>query len=337
MLLFSSMVICCAVFIQFNSSYMNGQRECFSGDIKTHSVSVSFEGASQEKTAVEAVFNMLDERTDIEYYIVKQRLSKTTAFGAENVYAIIPVTRNPYEKIAVSEGSLMDTVTKEPEKGYVYLAWQHTNLKNREDITFGGKVLIDGSEYILQASLSQTQFDILLSSNDFFDTYIPDGFIYAYDPLINLKTVRNINGEINKMLTDVVINVSSGLSGDAERIYNQSFIILTILLFACFINIVILFRYIIKRREKTLMIMRLYGLTGIRMFTGLFLEISAYSLTAYLTTLICFNIFWFLSGGIRFALLNNRESLAIFAMFIAICLINAAYISIKSALSAPST
>jgi hypothetical protein len=312
LILFISMIICCAVFIQFNVSYINDKRRYFAEDIKMHSVAVDLK---EQTTYVDAlkVSSQLSNNRHVEYYILHTTLEENK-YNIKDAYTFYIVNRNPFEKVVVTDGSLSANSTNEPQVGHAYLGFQFSLFEASHDLTIGKPFRLSeaGPQYINQCAVAFSEYEMIISNEDFKEYNSVDRIIYSYDSTVNLKHITKLNQNIKRIVPKAEFNISYGLEGDEKTKYQQSMIFISILLAACVINYNFVFLFLVNRRMDQLIIVRLLGSKKMNIFFMIFMEMLSYAMTTFILVITGFMLYWLWLYGWKETRVNLNNSIQIF-------------------------
>lgn len=157
------------------------------------------------------------------------------------------------------------------------------------------------------------------------DATIQQGFNIAFSRYVNARDYNHIGSIAKEVFGDRIELRDIGLPDpDTIKIYNTILIVAVVITLIAAINYAILYSYILKKRSRQIMCMRLCGMKysqAVLLYLG---ENILISLPVYIATVICFikKVLPWMAGKYSYALdtFNNNVYIMFFAIYFAVSL-----------------
>lgn len=332
-ILLTSIVISYSVFVFYNDSFYTEQRKFLSNHFKNHSVSIDFNETISYPNTVE-IIKMFDDSFCNYILLSFDTQTDSETYSIRSVSALIPVDKEPYHFLYSTLSQ--NKYAAEPHAGYSYISNKFTNGRHGEGLYLHGTFSIGNYQYTISdiCSVSYDQIEVLLSLPDFQKHNRVDNLTYVYKENSPLSLLQKKNEEILSLFPNANISINNELSELSQNAYNDSLSIIAVLLLACILNYCLIFTYLANKRCDDFIIMRLFGITKLRVMGMLLLELVLYNVVAFLISMCGFSIYWILIDDVDI-MIHYRDSLPVVIVFLSGSLIIGIYNVVKLSRNMP--
>lgn len=196
-------------------------------------------------------------------------------------------------------------------------------------------IMLDGELYEIigfHYGMPDSVYAIITSLPD--DATIQQGFSISFNRYVNAKDYNHIGSIAKDVFGDRIELRDIGLPDlDTIKIYNTILIVAVVITLIAAVNYAILYSYILKKRSRQIMCMRLCGMKysqAVLLYLG---ENILISLPVYIATVICFikKVLPWMAGKYSYALdkFNNNVYIMFFAIYFAVSLIILLFMILK--------
>ena len=313
-ILLLSIVISYSVFVFYNDAFFSEQRKFLSSHLMRYSVSIHF-NESLSYCDTEKILTLFDD-SFCDYVLLScNTQTPEETYTISSVSTLIPIAKDPYH-------FLYSTLTQSrldcpPAAGHAYITNKFTTGRTGEGLFIYGSFSVEDHNYVISdiCAMSYKPLEVLISISDFQKHNQVDSLTYVFKEHISLSSIHSYNEKISLLVPNADISINNQLSELSQAAYNDSVVIISILLLACILNYCLIFTYLAQKRCDDYMIMRLYGITRLKITGLLLLEIVLYNISAFIISMCGFSVYWLAADDVSI-LLHYRDSLPVIALFL---------------------
>lgn len=332
-ILLASMIMSYSVFVFYNDSFYTEQHRFLSNHFRNHCVRIELDETISCSEALK-IMDLFDDRF-CDYLLLSFHTDTSDeTYGISSLSALVPAARDPYSFLYSTLSR--EAVRTEPAVGCSYVSNLFTHNEKGAGLFLYGTFSIEDHPYTISdfCAISYDPIEVLLSLSDFQQYNRVDCISYVYNEAAALSSVKKMNEEIAALFPSAGISINNRLSESDKNAYQESLLIIAVLLLACVLNYYLIFTYLANKRCGDFMIMRLFGISRWKVMVMLLLELMLYNIVAFVLSMCGFSVYW-LSLGDTDLIVHYHDALPVAALFLSVSFLIGMYHAVKLSRTMP--